>query len=755
MRRIVLMLVLALSGMTWAIGGNMGNGDGSEGNPYLIEDVNDFDAFAGNSAYWADGVHTKLKTDIDLSGRIYTTAVISPDTNTGSGFQGTQFRGIFNGNRHIIKNLTIIDSDDYTGLFGYIYEGQIKDTILENANIQGQVYVGGLVGYKVRGTIAYCQVEGFISGYRLVGGVAGYGSGIYNSCSFGSVNGNYEVGGLIGHFSDLVIKNCYSTSAVSGINQIGGLIGKKYFGSLQNCYSTGAVTGTGYDIGGLVGYSYGGTTRNCFWDIISSGQTTSDAGLGKTTSEMKEIQTFLDAGWGFIDGRSTNENWVLPDNDYPKLAWEIYTKVTIPNLKGETQSQAIDILNTINLQTEKIFSVYDASVQPGLISETFPKSGEIIYAELTPVHLLLAKENKYAGGNGDTIPYMISELDNWFEMMNSPSDWGLSFVLLNNLDFEEITFTQSCIAPSSQENYFSGTKFDGLFDGNNHVISNLSIATSGRDYIGLFGYVDYGGQIKNLAIDSSTIQGRYNVGGITGVNNGEILFCSYNGSVIGNQYIGMIAGINSRFIGNSDSNGSSRGNQYIGGIAGDNTGTISSCHNIGELIGTEYIGGLCGINHGTISKSYTNGTISASGFYVGGLIGRNDDYSSSVTKCYSTNSVSGTSYVGGLIGYDMYGNITDCNSIGPIDGVSNIGGLCGYSSYSIINQSFSSSEVMATGDNIGGLVGYNNGATITNCSASGDVEGNSNIGGYVGIPIITLRILVLQVQFQVFHMLVD
>ena len=81
-------------GCVWAVGGDMGGGDGSEGSPYLIEDLADFDEFASDSSYWASGVHTKLMTGIDLSGRTYTTAVIAPDTNnTNIFFDGGYVEG--------------------------------------------------------------------------------------------------------------------------------------------------------------------------------------------------------------------------------------------------------------------------------------------------------------------------------------------------------------------------------------------------------------------------------------------------------------------------------------------------------------------------------------------------------------------------------------------------------------------------------------------------------------------------------------
>ncbi|MHC5163260.1 MAG: hypothetical protein ACYSO4_09145, partial [Planctomycetota bacterium] len=80
------LLFALFSTFALGVGGDMGGADpnGSPEHPYLIEDVNDFDVFANpaNAAtYWAAGVHTKLMTNIDLSGRTYTTAVIAPDTS--------------------------------------------------------------------------------------------------------------------------------------------------------------------------------------------------------------------------------------------------------------------------------------------------------------------------------------------------------------------------------------------------------------------------------------------------------------------------------------------------------------------------------------------------------------------------------------------------------------------------------------------------------------------------------------------------
>lgn len=109
-------------------------GSGTEADPYLIEDLDDFDAFADPCnalTYWAYGVHTKLMVDIDLSGRIYTTAVIAPDTDNANSswiFDGPAFSGSFNGNGYVISNLTIDTGgagNEFLGTFGCIDQAGI------------------------------------------------------------------------------------------------------------------------------------------------------------------------------------------------------------------------------------------------------------------------------------------------------------------------------------------------------------------------------------------------------------------------------------------------------------------------------------------------------------------------------------------------------------------------------------------------------------------------------------------------------
>jgi hypothetical protein len=81
------------------------------------------------------------------------------------------------------------------------------------------------------------------------------------------------------------------------------------------------------DIGGLVGYNKG-TVSNCLWDTQASGQVSSDGGTGKTTAQMKSIATFSGAGWNVITVATPGE----PDSFY---IWNIVNGVTYPFLSWQ------------------------------------------------------------------------------------------------------------------------------------------------------------------------------------------------------------------------------------------------------------------------------------------------------------------------------------------------------------------------------------------------------------------------------------
>jgi hypothetical protein len=168
----------------------------------------------------------------------------------------------------------------------------------------------------------------------------------------------------------------------------------------------------------------------------------------------------------------------------------------------------------------------------------------------------------------------------------------------------------------------------------------------------------------------------------------------------------------------------------VGGLVGWNGGTVTRCYSTGAVSGTSGVGGLVGNSKGRVIQCYSTCTVSGSD-YVGGLVGHNH-YDGTVAQCYSTGAVSGTATVGGLVGQN-YGDVTRCYSTGVVSSTKGaVGGLVGYNYYEgVVTQCFSTGAVSGA-FYVGGLVGVNSKGRVIQCYSSGTVTGDYYVGGLVG-----------------------
>ena len=163
------------------------------------------------------------------------------------------------------------------------------------------------------------------------------------------------------------------------------------------------------------------------------------------------------------------------------------------------------------------------------------------------------------------------------------------------------------------------------------------------------------------------------------------------------------------------------------------TGAGSAIQNLGLIgggvSGSYYVGGLVGFsNGGTVSNSYVTGSVSG-GYNVGGLVG----YSiGAITNSYATASVSGitgSEFVGGLVGQSA-GTITNSYATASVSGTEFAGGLAGMNAGTVSN-SYATGQVSGS-SYVGGMVGRNLSGTVSNGYATGNVSGSSYVGGLVG-----------------------
>ncbi|MDH4241511.1 MAG: peptidase A26, partial [Phycisphaerae bacterium] len=212
----------------------------------------------------------------------------------------------------------------------------------------------------------------------------------------------------------------------------------------------------------------------------------------------------------------------------------------------------------------------------------------------------LPAQAKYGGGSGTSNdPFLIYTAEQMNAIGADANDWDKHFLLCADIDLIAFTGTSFNIIGTDYHNTFTG-----VFDGNGHTISYFSYTSTGRHYIGIFGYLSGSdAEIKNLGlIDPNVDAGTGKlVGSLVGTLHGTVTNCYVKGgSVSGRYYTGGLVGMNYGTITNCCTSGSITGDKYTGGLVGESiSGTINNCYTNGIVSGLYAIGGLSGNNGGT------------------------------------------------------------------------------------------------------------------------------------------------------------
>ena len=183
---------------------------------------------------------------------------------TAIGTEQNWFAGNFDGGGHTISGVYIDEAgSDGQGLFGYVNNGKVQNVGVVDSYVNGNLRVGGVVGYAGFSTVSGCYNMGMVTGEgSFVGGVAGFAiSSIVSGCyNMGMVTGERNcVGGVVG-FADSSVSGCYNTGTVSGeSNYVGGVVGNASSSStsstVSGCYNTGKVSGI-INVGCVIGSNY-------------------------------------------------------------------------------------------------------------------------------------------------------------------------------------------------------------------------------------------------------------------------------------------------------------------------------------------------------------------------------------------------------------------------------------------------------------------------------------------------------------------
>lgn len=170
---------------------------------------------------------------------------VGPFTWTPVGTCEAPFSGTFEGQGHILRNLTVaataIDADACAGLFGQS-SGMIRNVGLPDCSIQAacsstgmpaNAFAGAVVGYNLGNGVVNCYATGAVSG----------------KCS----NGSVFTGGIAG-CNQGRIANCYSAvqliaASADNRNKVGGIVGENINGSVDSCWYSDIYPFQGTDSG--------------------------------------------------------------------------------------------------------------------------------------------------------------------------------------------------------------------------------------------------------------------------------------------------------------------------------------------------------------------------------------------------------------------------------------------------------------------------------------------------------------------------
>ncbi len=606
-------------------------------------------------------VSLKLMNDLDLSayGQSYNGGKGWVPIGFYNGMSAIPFKGSFDGGGHTISGLYINDSTrDFAGLFGITKSATLENLNLAAVSICARNCVGSIVGMAYgTGSITNCRVSGSVDGNSNLGGLIGTTSTMeatdysMSHCSFeGTVSGlgsGSYIGGLIGDVKNCAVSDSYAAAAVSGNLYVGGLVG--YFnclpaiGVLQYCYAIGSVEGAKY-VGGLAGVAQYGDVQNCA--ALNSAVEASVSDGGRVAGRL---------GNATLSGNAAFSGMTVKVNGSTKPAQDDASDVDGADMA------AADIIADGSIATR--FTDTDGwTIENGKL----PGFGSAVDM---PEYITDGSDPNFPGAGTVEKPYLIGtaeKLAKLAELVNagtSPyAEAGVYYKLANDIDLSSYGSGWNSGKGWVPIGYDSDYPFKGNFDGACNIISGLYIETNDpyRPNVGLFGVIgDSSAVVENLGIIGASVSALNYIGGVAGlVKGGTVQNCYTTGSVSGELRVGGVVG-------------------YVDG------GMVQNCYTTGSVSGGQYIGGVAGyVEDGTVQYCYTTGSVSG-WILVGGVVGYVADSAVSsagatVQLCFALNPmVSAANLVGRVAGSNADGTLTNNYAFSGMTGGGNSKTLTG------------------------------------------------------------------------------
>lgn len=738
--------VLAILGQClFAAGGTM-LGNGTDADPYLVEDYADLKVVGTTATYTKAKVY-KLVNDIDASA--------SKTENAGLGFlpigvntpAASNFTGKFKGNGHAISSLYINrPAANYVGLFGYV-TGTVDSLVLQHAYVRGLNYVGALAGYTTA-TAIIDSIRGvndtLTAVTNYVGGIIGYcvGGTPKNLLNSGYVTGSTNVGGIIGYsLTNSVITNCVNTAnVVATANNAGGIVGSLLAGSISNSYNTGNIKGANY-VGGVIGISSTNAIsliNNHNEGIITA--TTSYAGgiVGNTgTGAITFTNCYNDstviANTSYAAGIVSNLVAGSIDSCYNTGA--ITTVTLAGGLVGMTTATAnlIPISNSYNMAavnaSGNTAGGLVGSYSTGTISSCYNKGA--------------VKANNNAGGLvGLSSTRVVSFVDCYnAATVNALTSYAAGVLALGGTGAVSFTNCYNDSTVSAVTNYAAGIV--GYFAGGSIVSCYNKDSIRSNNFAGGIVGASITSQIPirkctNYAAITCTTN---TVGGIGGsLVNAAIDSCYNEGAIVGLNYVGGVVGtISNGSVQNSKNKATINGVGYVAGIAGNaQTASIpfTNCENTTTILATgSNAGGIAGyLQFGSVTNCLNTGNVNAVN-YSAGMVGLTTTNVIPFLNCTNNGNItSSTAFAGGVVASMAAGSLINCTNTGTITASNTVGGIVGTALINAIpfTKCTNSGLILTSGNTSGGIVGNLTSGAVDSCYNAADVIGANNVGGIAG-----------------------
>ncbi len=598
-------------------------GEGTESDPFVISDVEDWELFSDNvDAHDYSGVTVRLDADLEL-GSVSPLGLLG-NVSFGGAFLGNGKRLSFSNADTVsgglfyalsstasVERLTLdvnIVADSYVGGLAGKSEGNVS-SVTVTGNISGESYVGGIVG-SATGSITDCENRAILVGNDYVGGILGCGENltalssvvnyakvsIGDAATFGSIGG---VAGKITGSTAVEMRGLYNFGEVSAYKAIGvgGIVGTADGLNINDAFVTANVTGR-IAVGGIVGDSIGESTLTKVGTVAKVNGASYRAGLvGRGIVDISS--SYFSGTFGIVNEATVDETTcsVLANPNSTFVA-TYYNSDLVDGVGGEGASY---VKLTGGILSADGWLSLDRNGSYGVLP--LPNDARV-YGDVEV--MAKCRYDYFGGGQGtDVAPYLFGDEQqyrNMMELLNTDTD----YVYCHFSQTADITFVKKtpCVG--------AGVDYYGTLDGRGYTLSNVDLASA------MFSSLI--GTVKNVGIESGKALGSTIAVGIANV--GKISNCYSLADVSGNG-AGGIADSNWGTIENSVCGGRVVSETHnAGGIVLYNSGTISSCVFFGYVEGKK-AGGVAASNSGNVEGTVVNGTINGTGDVqdVGGYFG--------------------------------------------------------------------------------------------------------------------------------------